>query len=100
MRHLSPMGRQRLLLACSLAGVLLGAALIGRWATGLALIADSVFGVWWALYRDVPGTRPAPRGVLTEEQVLDRAWRSSWDTVEDDPGLAEHWLRMAGKPRG
>jgi hypothetical protein len=30
------------MLLCSLAGVLGGAALIGRWALGVAIIADSV----------------------------------------------------------
>lgn len=70
-RRMSPMGRQVLLLACSLAGVVAGAALIGRWALGLAVIADSVFGVWYALFRDVPDSVPRP-GETTHEAVLAR----------------------------
>ena len=41
-----------LLLLCSLAGILGGAALIGRWALGLALIADSIAVGVYALRRD------------------------------------------------
>lgn len=81
MRHLSPMGRQRLLLGCSLTGVVLGAALIGVWAAGAAVVADSVFGVWFALFRDVPGPRweepgPGVYEVPQMDEVLERAWRA------------------------
>lgn len=69
-RRTSPMARQALLLCCSLAGVIVGAALIARWAVGVAVIADSVFGVWYALFRDVPDGRPQ---VLTShEQIIAR----------------------------
>jgi len=71
-RRVTPMGRQVALLAVSLAGVILGAALIARWAVGLAVIADSVFGVWFALMRDVPGARPQADGALSHEAVLAR----------------------------
>jgi hypothetical protein len=65
------MTRQALLLVLSLAGVVLGAALIARWAVGLAVIADSVFGCWYALMRDVPA-QPSADGVVTHQQVLER----------------------------
>jgi hypothetical protein len=42
------------LLAVSFAGVVVGAALIGRWAVGCAVIADSAALAVWALLRDVP----------------------------------------------
>jgi len=42
------------LLALALAGIVAGAALIGRWAVGCAVIADSVLLGAWALLRDVP----------------------------------------------
>jgi hypothetical protein len=62
------------LLLCSLAGVLLGAALIGRWALGLAVIADSVAVGVFALLRDGEGrVRPSVGEVPTLAQVLERA---------------------------
>jgi len=71
--RVSPMRRQALLLLLSLGGVVLGAALIGRWAVGLAVIADSVFGCWYALFRDVgPAQEPSADGVVTHEAVLAR----------------------------
>lgn len=42
------------LLVLALAGVVAGAWLIGRWAVGSAIIADSVLVGVWALLRDVP----------------------------------------------
>jgi hypothetical protein len=48
-----------LLLLCSLAGVLAGGAVIGRWALGLAIIADSVAVGAFALRRD-DGVPEAP----------------------------------------
>ena len=42
------------LLLVSLAGILGGAALIGRWALGVAIIADSVALGVYALRRDFP----------------------------------------------
>ena len=62
------------LLLLSLAGILGGAALIGLWALGLAIIADSVAVGVYALLRE-PGGRAAPsvHGVPTLAQVLERA---------------------------
>lgn len=63
------------LLVAALAGVLGGGALIGRWALGACLIADSVAVAVWALQRD-DGTgqqkRPGTPGV-TLEQIWDRS---------------------------
>jgi hypothetical protein len=42
------------LLAFALAGIVAGAALIGRWAVGCAVIADSLVLGAYALLRDVP----------------------------------------------
>jgi len=67
----TPMGRQVMLLGCSLAGVVLGAALIARWAVGVAVIADSVLGVWYALYRDVPDS-PRVGELSTHQGILER----------------------------
>ncbi len=64
------------LLLCSLAGVLLGAALIGVAALGGAVIFDSLCVGAWALARD-DGLPSAPQvrqaGGLTLAQVLERA---------------------------
>jgi hypothetical protein len=47
--------------------------LIARWAVGLAVIADSVLGVWWALMRDVgTAVEPSASGVVSHEAVLSR----------------------------
>jgi hypothetical protein len=62
------------LLACSLLGVILGAALVGRWAVGVALIADSVAVGVFALLRDTEGRgQPGLRPVPTLPEVLERA---------------------------
>jgi hypothetical protein len=63
-----------IMLLVSLAGVLGGAALIGRWALGLAIIADSIAVGAYALLRDADA-RPAPNvhEVPTLRQVLERA---------------------------
>ena len=62
------------LLLLSLAGVLGGAALIGLWALGLALIVDSVAVGVYALLRDAEGpSRPSVHEVPTLQQVLERA---------------------------
>ncbi len=62
------------LLLCSLAGVMGGAALIGLWALGLAIIADSVAVGVYALLRDDGGqARPSVHEVPTLAQVLERA---------------------------
>jgi hypothetical protein len=42
------------LLAVAMAGVVGGAWLIGQWAVGCAIIADSVALAAWALLRDIP----------------------------------------------
>ena len=62
------------LLLVSLAGVLGGAALIGVWALGVAIIADSVAVGVYALLRD-DGDRAAPsvHDVPTLAQYLERA---------------------------
>jgi hypothetical protein len=62
------------LLCCSLAGVILGAALIGTAAVGAAVIFDSLCLGVWALARDdglpsVPGVRAVP----TLPEILERA---------------------------
>ncbi len=63
-----------ILLLLSLAGVLGGAALIGLWALGLAIIADSVAVGVYALLRDDGGAaRPSVHEVPTLAQVLERA---------------------------
>ena len=66
------------LLLLSLAGVLGGAALIGLWALGLAVIADSVAVGVYALLRDdggrvAPSVRELPP---TLENILERARRA------------------------
>ena len=70
------------LLACSLAGVIGGAFLIGMWAVGCAVIFDSLalgtFAVWG--YDDGSGPQgldAAPYEAPTLEQVLERARRAS-----------------------
>jgi hypothetical protein len=66
-----------LLLLVSLAGILGGAALIGLWALGLAIIADSVAVGVYALLRDTPAT-PAVHAVQgTVASVLERARAAS-----------------------
>lgn len=42
------------LLTLALAGIIGGAALIGRWAVGCAIITDSLAVGAWALLREVP----------------------------------------------
>jgi hypothetical protein len=65
------------LLLLSLAGVLGGAALIGTWALGLAVIADSVAVGVYALLREdgrrEPGVHELPP---TLENILERARRA------------------------
>ena len=65
------------LLLLSLAGVLGGAALIGRWALGAAVIADSVAVGAFALLRDDDGRRqPQVHEVPTLADILERARRA------------------------
>jgi hypothetical protein len=62
------------LLLLSLAGILGGAALIGLWALGLAIIADSVaVGVYALLREDGGRAAPSVHDVPTLAQVLERA---------------------------
>ena len=62
------------LLLVSLAGVLGGAALIGVWALGLALIFDSLcVGVFALLRDDAAGRQPQVHQVPTLREVLERA---------------------------
>jgi hypothetical protein len=66
------------LLVLSLAGVLGGAALIGLWALGVAVVADSVAVGAWALLREAGGRRvPSEAGPPTLAQVLERARRAA-----------------------
>jgi hypothetical protein len=63
------------LLMLSLAGVVGGALLVGRWCVGVAVIFDSLAVGGWALLRDDGHEAPVPQvhGIPTLEQVLDRA---------------------------
>jgi hypothetical protein len=62
------------LLVLSLLGVLGGAFLIGRWAVGAAIVADSVAVGVWALCRDDDLEEPPQvRGAPTLHDVLKRA---------------------------
>lgn len=65
------------LLACALAGMLGGGALIGVWALGLCLIADSIAVGVFALMHDWPERKPAvhvvPGQGMTVAEVFDRA---------------------------
>jgi len=62
------------LLLLSLAGILGGAALIGVWALGLAVIADSVAVGVYALLREAGGrAAPSVHEVPTLAQVLEKA---------------------------
>jgi hypothetical protein len=61
------------LLLCSLAGVLGGAALIGLWALGVAIIFDSLaVGAYALLADDESGARPSVHEVPTLAQYLQR----------------------------
>jgi hypothetical protein len=65
------------LLVASLLGVLGGAFLIGRWAVGVAIVADSVAVGVWALCRDDDREEPPQvRGPRTLQDVLDEARRA------------------------
>ena len=67
------------LLLLSLAGILAGAALIGTWALGLAVIADSVAVGVYALLRDDGRGRAAPsvHEVPTLASILEKARNAS-----------------------
>jgi len=62
------------LLLVSLAGITGGTALVGTWALGLAVIADSVAVGVYALLRDDGGrVAPSAHEVPTLAQVLEKA---------------------------
>lgn len=65
------------LLVLSLAGIVAGGFLIGRWALGAAIVADSVAVGAWALLRDAE-SRPEPsvRELPTLGSILERARRA------------------------
>ena len=66
------------LLALSLAGIVGGAALIGRWALGLAIVVDSLLVGLWVLFRDTAPRREVPvDGPPTLAQVLENARRAA-----------------------
>lgn len=66
------------LLAVSLAGIMGGAALIGMWALGLAIIADSVAVGAYALLREGQASAaPSVHEVPSLHQVLERARSAS-----------------------
>jgi hypothetical protein len=66
------------LLLLSLAGILGGAALIGTWALGLAVIADSVAVGVYALLRDDGGrAAPSVHEVPTLASILEKARHAS-----------------------
>ena len=55
-------------------GLVAGAALIGTWAVGLAVMADSATLAGFALLRDIPA-RPEPQA-QTLPDILERARRA------------------------
>ena len=64
------------LMLVSMAGVLGGAWMVGRWALGAAIVADSVAVGVWALCRDDGrGPQPAVHEVpgTTLAEILERA---------------------------
>ena len=61
-----------LLLLCSLAGILGGAALIGRWALGVAIIFDSLCVGMYALRHDFPEAPSVHAVPGTVSSVLER----------------------------
>jgi predicted PurR-regulated permease PerM len=67
------------LLVASLLGVLAGGWLIGRWAVGVAVVADSVAVGVWALYRNDGQDEPQAHEVQpsTLAGILEKARRSA-----------------------
>jgi hypothetical protein len=65
--------RAVVLLLVAMAGVILGASLIGQWAVGLAVIADSVVLGLWALFADVPDAANADDLRASRERARQRA---------------------------
>jgi hypothetical protein len=66
------------LLLLSLAGVVAGGWLIGRWALGLAIITDSLLLGLWVLFRDDGRGEPQVHEVTpTLANILERARRSA-----------------------
>lgn len=65
------------LLVVSLLGLVGGAALIGLWVVGLAVMADSVLLGLWVLFRDDGRDgEPSVHEVPTLENILERARRT------------------------
>lgn len=62
-----------IMLLTSLAGILGGAALIGMWALGLALIFDSLCVGVFALQREYADSAPRGHQVPTLRDVLEKA---------------------------
>ena len=66
------------LLVLSLLGVLGGAWLIGRWAFGVAVVADSIaIGAWALLRDDGQGEQAAAAELPTLGSILEKARRSA-----------------------
>jgi hypothetical protein len=63
------------LVVLGLGGGLAGGALIGEWALGLVLIAESAGAVWWGLQRDDGAASPRD-GERTLPEILERARRA------------------------
>jgi len=65
------------LVVLGLGGALAGGALIGEWALGLVLIAESAGALWFGLFRDDQAPLPR-RGERTVGDVLEQARRGPW----------------------
>jgi hypothetical protein len=65
-----------LLVVAGLAGMLAGAALVGRWCLGLTLMAEAAGALWFGLMRDdgKPLPRRAPRTVGEQLEAHRRPW--------------------------
>jgi hypothetical protein len=65
-----------LLVVAGLAGAPLGGLLVGRWCTGLILVAESAGAIWVGLHRDdgKPLPRRAPRTVGEQLEAHRRPW--------------------------
>jgi uncharacterized membrane protein len=60
-----------MLLLLAMAGFIGGAALIGVWAIGLAVMAVSVAGAYFALFHDWPDVKPGVHMVPAARSVAD-----------------------------
>lgn len=66
-----------LLVVLGLGGALAGGALVGEWALGVMLIAESAGAIYFGLQRD-DGTPLARAGEHTAEDVLEFERRRPW----------------------